>query len=121
MGKKRKVKNCTCQQVDKAKNTADKQYSPRLWPLLTALICKEREKKFLFTVRGPPTEASKALRFFSEGIVIWTYDVFFSTIDAKAYKKIKTLISHVWKYCKDLSFAYLLFMATWTNQTRQSN
>ena len=70
MGKKRKVKNCTCQQVDKAKNTADKQYSPRLWPLLTALICKEREKKFLFTVRGPPTEANKALRFFSEGIAI---------------------------------------------------
>ena len=60
-GRSNIFKNCTCQQVDKAKNTAGKQPdSPRLWPLLTVLICKEREKNFLFTVSGLPTEANKA-------------------------------------------------------------
>ena len=37
-GEKRKAnvfENCTCQQVNKAKNTAGKQHSPRSWPLLT--------------------------------------------------------------------------------------
>ena len=61
--------NRTCEQVNKAKNTSDKQHSPRSRPLLTAfLICKKRQKNFL--IPGKLTEANKALRFFSEGIVI---------------------------------------------------
>ena len=51
-------------------------------------------------VHGEFTETNKALRFFLEGIVISTFDVFFKTIDAKALKKIKTMICH---------FAHLLF------------
>ena len=33
-------------------------------------------------------------------------------IDAKAYKKFKTMICHVRKYCKDRTAVYLLFTAT---------
>ena len=38
-----------CQQVNKAKNTADKQHSPRLWPLLTAFVRSDK-KSFSFIV-----------------------------------------------------------------------
>ena len=59
--------NCTqCQQVNKAKDTADKQHSPRSWPLLKAFA--RSDKKIL--IHGELTEANKALRFFSEEIVI---------------------------------------------------
>ena len=50
--KKRKAnifENCTCQQVDKAKNTADRQHSPRSWPLLTT-FARSAKKTFSFTV-----------------------------------------------------------------------
>ena len=63
-------------------------------------------------VHGEFTETNKALRFFLEGIVISTFDVFFKTIDAKALKKIKTMICHVGRYYKDLTFAHLLFTAS---------
>ena len=49
MEKKRKAdvfENCTCQQVNKAKNTADKQHSPRSWALLTE-FARSNKKKFL--------------------------------------------------------------------------
>ena len=52
MEKKRKAnifENCTCQQVNKAKNTADKYHSPRLWPLL-ATFARSEKKTFSFTV-----------------------------------------------------------------------
>ena len=54
------------QQVNKVKNTSDKQHSPRSWPLLKAFA--RSDKKILF--HGELTEANKALRFFSEEIVI---------------------------------------------------
>ena len=61
--------NCTqCQQVNKAKNTSDKQHSPRSWPLLKEFARSDKKKNFL--IHGELTEANKALRFFSEGIVI---------------------------------------------------
>ena len=47
MEKKRKAdvfENCTCQQVNKAKNTADKQHSPRSWALLTAFARSNKKK-----------------------------------------------------------------------------
>ena len=50
--KKRKAnifENCTCQQVNKAKNNADKQHSPRSWPLLTS-FARSAKKTFSFTV-----------------------------------------------------------------------
>ena len=36
-------------------------------------------------------------RFYSKGVVIKNFDIFFQTIDAKAYKKIRnvTIICHV--------------------------
>ena len=37
------------QQDNKAKNTADKQHSPRLWPLLTAFVRSDK-KSFSFIV-----------------------------------------------------------------------
>ena len=52
MEKKRKAdvfENCTCQQVNKAKNTADKQHSPRSWALLTA-FARSNKKSFSFRV-----------------------------------------------------------------------
>ena len=82
-----------------------KQRSPRSQTLLIAL--KKRQKNSLD--HGELTETNKALRFFLEGIVISTSDVFFKTIDAKALKKIKTMICHVGRYYKDLTFAHLLF------------
>ena len=60
--------NCTCQQVNKAKNTLDTQHSPRSWTLLTAFV---RSDKKNFLIHGVLTEAAnKALHFFSEGIEI---------------------------------------------------
>ena len=57
----------------KAKNTADiKQRSFWLKPLLTSYARRDI-KTFSFIVTG----ANKALRFFSEGAVIQTFDVFF--------------------------------------------
>ena len=82
-----------------------KQRSRRSQTLLIAL--KKRPKNSL--VHGELTETNKALRFFLEGIVISTFDVFFKTIDATVLKKIKTMICHVGRYYKDLTFAHLLF------------
>ena len=97
MEKKRKAyifENCTWQLVTKAKNTVDKQHSPRSWPLLQHLqeatkkqTNKQTNKNFLIYVEL--REANKALRFFSEGVVIETLDVFFQTIDAKPYKRFR--------------------------------
>ena len=50
--------NCTCQQVNKAKNTEDKQHSPRSWPLLIALAGSDFKKKN-FLIHGELTEANK--------------------------------------------------------------
>jgi len=41
--------NCMCQQVNKAKNTADKQHSPGFWLLLTAFVRSDK-KSFSFIV-----------------------------------------------------------------------
>ena len=54
--------NCTCQQVNKAKNTEDKQHSPRSWPLLIALAGSDLKKNC--PIHGELTEANKALCFF---------------------------------------------------------
>ena len=75
MEKKRKAyifENCTWQLVNKAKNTVDKQHSPRSWPLLQHSYCKKRQKKQTknFLIYVELTEANKALRFFSEGMAI---------------------------------------------------
>ena len=57
----------------KAKNAADiKQSSIWSKPLLTS-YARSDKKTFSFIM----TEANKALRFFSEGVVIYTFDVFF--------------------------------------------
>ena len=68
-------------------------------------ICKKRQKNCL--IHSELAEANKGLCFFSE-----TFNIFFSIIDAKAYKKIKTRICHVWKYCKDPTVVLVLFTAT---------
>ena len=47
-----------CQQVNKAKNTADKQHSPQLWPLLTAFVRSEK-KSFSFIVIMKQYKADK--------------------------------------------------------------
>ena len=78
--------NCTCQQVNKAKNTADKQRSPRLKPLLTAFA---RSDKRNFLIHGELTEANTALCFFSETGVISTLNVFFQLLMLKLTKKLK--------------------------------
>ena len=54
-GKKRTaniLENCTCQQVNKAKDNTDKQRSPRQYPLLTVFSRSDQKKKktFSFTV-----------------------------------------------------------------------
>ena len=78
MERKRKAyifENCTWQLVNKAKNTVDKQHSPRSWPLLQHLqeatkkkTNKQKNKNFLIYVEL--REANKALRSFSEGMGI---------------------------------------------------
>ena len=68
-GEKRKAnifENCTCQQVNKAKNIGDKQRSPRSQPLLTALIYFARSDKENFLIHSELTKTNKALLFFSE-------------------------------------------------------
>ena len=62
MEKERKaniLENCKCQQVNMAKNTGDKQHSPRSQPLLTALARCDKAENFL--IHGELTEANKAL------------------------------------------------------------
>ena len=62
MEKKRKaniLENCKCQQVNMAKNTGDKQRSPRSYPLLTAFARCGKAENFL--IHGELTEANKAL------------------------------------------------------------
>ena len=61
------LETCTCQQVNKVKNTLDTQHSPRSWTLLTAFV---RSGKKNFLIHGVLTEANKALHFFSEGTEI---------------------------------------------------
>ena len=53
MEKKRKAnknifKNCTVRQVNKSKNTADKQHSPWSWLLLTTFARSNKKTAFLF-------------------------------------------------------------------------
>ena len=57
-----------CQQINKTKNTADKQ----LTSIVAAVdnICKKRQKKKNFHIHGELAETNKVLRFFSEGVVI---------------------------------------------------
>ena len=65
-------------------------------------ICKKRQKT-IFPIHSDLMEANKTLRFFTEGIVNRTFDIFFQSNDAKAYKQIKTMIScNIRRYCKDL-------------------
>ena len=62
MEKERKaniLENCKCQQVNMAKNTGDKQRSPRSQPLLTA--CARCDKAENFLIHGELTEANKAV------------------------------------------------------------
>ena len=80
MEKKRKAyifENCTWQLVNKAKNTMDKQHSPRSWQLLQHLqeATKKKNKQTSkqtkdFLIYVELTEANKPLRFFSEGMAI---------------------------------------------------
>ena len=62
MEKERKaniLENCKCQQVNMAKNTGDKQRSPRSQPLLTAFARCDKAENFL--IHGELTEANKAV------------------------------------------------------------
>ena len=62
MEKERKaniLKNCKCQQVNMAKNTGEKQRSPRSQPLLTAFARCDKAENFL--IHGELTEANKAV------------------------------------------------------------
>ena len=58
-GKANILENCKCQQVNMAKNTGDKQRSPRSYPLLTAFARCGKAENFL--IHGELTEANKAL------------------------------------------------------------
>ena len=49
----------------------------------------------------------KDFMVFEQYDLLWSdlkFRRFLQTIDAKAHKKIKTMICHVWKYCKDPNF-----------------
>ena len=75
---------------------------------------KWRQKKKLWHLRWVDrlSKANKAVLFSSGRRVIWTFDVFFSIMNAEACKENKTMICHVWKCCKDLiTSAHLLFSA----------
>ena len=108
MEEKRKAnifENCTCQQVNMARNTALQIKNAHLdcsrcWQHLQEATKKLSRSQWV-------GRSKKGLCFFSE-----TSNIFFSIFDAKAYKKIKTRIYQVWKYCKDLAVVLVLFTAT---------
>ena len=114
MKKKRKsniFENCTCQQVNMAKNSALQISNThfdrsRCWQHL-----QEATKKTVsFTVSW---QKQIKLCVYSQKGELFNLSTFpFQSLMLKLTKKIKTMICHVWKYCKDPTVVHLLFTAT---------
>ena len=103
--------------------SASKLTRQRTWEINNAHLDRSRcwqhlqeatKKTFSFTVSW---QKQIKLYYSSQNwVVIWIFGVFFSTVEAKAYKtqykEIKTIICHVWRSCNHLTFAHPLFTAS---------
>ena len=107
--------NCTCQQVNKAKNTGDKQRQPWSKPLLTAFARSNKEN---FLIHGELTETKKALFFFSElgGKLnfrsAFSFKLFTLKLTKLDTKRLKLSFATFEDTVKYLTFAHPLFMAS---------
>ena len=97
------AKNSTCPQVDKTENNpAKKTTFARSDSLFSTLAtCDTRN---LFQSTGELTEAKRL--YFSSQVTIPTIPLKPSRY---TLRKDDTLICHVWKFCKDLTFGHVLF------------